>query len=153
VNIRCIARVELSGLCLIGLGTHLAGDQTEVAVPRTLDAAGAPHETKLWVADLGGRPYVRSGLSQRSWGDRPKTHPDVELIRGGATVPCTATSASELEVQHSVDEAFALKYGWLDEWYGVVLRHAPIPIRLETRGSRPDSRATRWRARCAAARR
>ena len=133
MTIRRIALIALSGLFLIALGTYLAGEQTEVAVLRTFDAAGAPHDTKLWVADLDGRPYVRIGRSGRSWGERLKTHPDVELIRGGVSFPCTATVVTDDTLHDAVDETFAVKYGWVDWWYGIVLRHDPIPVRLDSR--------------------
>ena len=133
MSIRRIALIALSGLFLIGLGTWLAGEQTEVAVLRTFDDAGSAHDTKLWVADLDGQPYVRIGRSGRSWGERLRTRSDVELIRNGATIPCTATIVTDVGVQHAVDQSFAAKYGWVDWWYGVVLRHDPIPVRLDAR--------------------
>jgi len=130
---RRIALIALSGLFLIALGTWIAGEQTEVAVLRTFDDAGAPHDTKLWVADIDDRPYVRIGRSGRSWGERLQAHPDAELIRDGARFPCTASVVTDAALHHTVDEAFAAKYGWVDWWYGVVLRRDPLPVRLDPR--------------------
>jgi len=86
VKIGRITLIALSGLFLIALGTYIAGEQTEVAVLRTFDASGTAFETKMWVADVDGRPYVRIGRAGRSWGERLKTQPEVELVRQGATV-------------------------------------------------------------------
>ncbi len=135
MGIRRLALIALSGLFLIGLGTWLAGEQTEVAVLRTVDDAGAPHDTKLWVADVDGHSYVRIGRSGRSWGERLKKHPDVELIRGGNSIACIATVVGDDTVHRAVGQAFAAKYGWVDWWYGVVLRHDPILVRLDLHGA------------------
>ena len=131
MSIRRFALIALSGLFLIGLGTYLAGEQTEVAELRTFDEAGAPHDTKLWVVDLGGRPYVRIGRSGRGWGERLQAQAAVELMRGGVTTACSAVIVTDDALHREVDQAFATKYGWVDWWYGVVLRHDPIPVRLE----------------------
>jgi hypothetical protein len=133
VTTRRLAWIALSGLFLIALGTWIAGEQTEVAVLRTFDDAGAAYETKMWIADVDGRPYVRIGRAGRSWGERLKTHPDVELVRQGATIPCSAAVVTDGAIHHAVDEAFAVKYGWVDWWYGVVLRRDPVPVRLDPR--------------------
>ncbi len=130
---RRIALIGLSGLFLLALGTYIAGEQTELAVLRTYDDVGATHDTKLWVADIDDRPYVRIGRAGRSWGERLQAPPEVELIRAGATVPCTATIVTDEAVHRAVNEAFAVKYGWVDWWYGVVLRRDPVPVRLDRR--------------------
>jgi hypothetical protein len=133
VSIRRIALIALSGLFLLALGTYIAGEQTEVAVLRTFDDAGAPHDTKLWVADIDGRPYVRIGRAGRGWGEQLKANPSVELIRANVAIPCSASIVTDEALHEAVDEAFAIKYGWVDWWYGVVLRRDPVPVRLDPR--------------------
>lgn len=133
MGIRQIALIALSGLFLIGLGTYLAGEQAEVAVLRTFDADGAKHDTKLWVADVAGVAYVRADRSGRSFGDHLGANPGVELVRGGETTRCTAAIVTDAAVRRSVDQAFAAKYGWVDWWYGLVLRSDPVPVRLDPR--------------------
>lgn len=132
--------ILLSAVFLLALGTYLAGERTEVAVIRTYDDAGAPHDTKLWVADVDGVPYVRIGRVGRSWGERLKSHAEVELIRGDATVPCTASIVTDPALQRAIDDAFAVKYGWVDWWYGVVLRSDAVPVRL---AARQESRSSK----------
>jgi hypothetical protein len=131
VSLRRIALIALSALFLLGLGTYIAGEQTEVARLRTFDAAGGPHETKMWVADIDGIPYIRIGRAGRGWGEQLKANPNVELIRESGTFPCTASVVSDEALHAAVDEAFAIKYGWVDWWYGVVLRRDPVPVRLD----------------------
>ncbi len=133
VSARRVIAIILSGLFLIGLGTYIAGERTEVAVLRTTDDSGKPYDTKMWIAEVDGRPYVRIGRAGRSWGERLKAHPDVELIRGGSTIPCSASVVTDEVLHRAIDEAFAVKYGWVDWWYGVVLRRDPVPVVLDPR--------------------
>jgi len=133
VTIRRLALIALSALFLLGLGTYLAGERTEVARLRTFDEAGTGYETKMWVVDLDGRSYVRIGRAGRGWGERLKAHPLVELIRASGTVPCTSSIVTDDTARHRIDEAFAVKYGWVDWWYGVVLRSNAETVQLDPR--------------------
>jgi hypothetical protein len=133
--IRRIALVLLSGLFLLGLGTYLAGERTEVGVLKTYDAAGTSYQTKMWVVDLDGHAYVRIGRPGRGWGERVKAHPDVELERNGASAAYTAALVTDPAQRAAIDQAFADKYGWVDWWYGVVVRKNPEAVRLDPRAS------------------
>lgn len=135
MSIRRLALIALSGLFLLALGTYIAGEQTEVARLRTFDAAGAAYETKMWVVDLDGRAYVRVGRAGRGWGERLKSHPQVELLRETGTAPCTASIVVDEATRHRIDEAFAAKYGWVDWWYGVALRRDAETVQLDPRPS------------------
>lgn len=133
MSIRRLASILLSGLFLIGLGTWLAGERTEVAGLRTFDAAGRPHDTKLWIVDLDGRPWVRIARPGRSWGEQLRANPEVELTRGDVTTLCRAVIVADEAERRAVDRAFASKYGWVDGWYGLVLRRGAVPVRLDPR--------------------
>ncbi len=137
--LRRLLGIALSGLFLLGLGTYIAGEQTEVAVLRTRDDAGVAHDTKMWVVDVDGRPYVRIGRPGRGWGERAKAHPDVDLIRGDVTIPCNAAVVEDPALIERIDEAFATKYGWVDWWYGVVVRSHAVALRLEPRSAESAS--------------
>jgi hypothetical protein len=125
--------IALSALVLLGLGTYLAGERTEVAVLRTYEADGTPRDTKMWVVDYEGRPYVRVGRPGRGWGERLKANPKAELTRAGVTSPRVAVTISDDTTRVSVERAFADKYGWVDAWYGVVIRKNPDTVRLDPR--------------------
>lgn len=135
--VRRLALIALSGVFLLGLGTYIAGEQTEVAVLRTHDDAGQAYETKMWVVDVDGRAFVRIGRPGRGWGERARAHPDVELIRGDVTTPCTVAVVDDPELIRRIDDAFAAKYGWVDWWYGVVVRSHAIALRLDPRAASP----------------
>jgi hypothetical protein len=115
----------------------VAGEQNEVAVLRTVDETGAVHETKLWVVDLDGAPWVRLARPGREWFERLRERPDVELVRGGVLMPYRAVVVPDAETRARVDAAFAEKYGWVDRWYGLVLRRDPLPVRLDPRVAGP----------------
>ena len=120
---------------LLGLGTYLAGERTEIAVLRTLDAGGQPHETKLWVVDLDGATWVRVARPERAWFARLQANPEVEIVRhGGAPQTMRATPDPSPATRARLDAAFRAKYGLTDWWYGVLLRHDPVPVRLTPAG-------------------
>ncbi|MBM4334707.1 MAG: hypothetical protein FJ108_02175 [Deltaproteobacteria bacterium] len=133
MSIRRLASIALSGLFLLALGTWLAGERTEVAELRTFDAAGLPHDTKLWIVDKDGRPWVRIARPGRSWGEQLRANPEAELTRGGVTTLCRAVFVTDEAERRAIDRAFAAKYGWVDGWYGLVLRRDAVPVRLDPR--------------------
>jgi hypothetical protein len=72
----------------------------------------------------GIRPTLR-------WLERIRTNPRVELVRDGKTTAYTATIVETEGEKQAIDAAMAAKYGWLDRWYGVVVRHDTLPVRLD----------------------
>ena len=121
-------------LLLVGVGvaTYVAGERTEVAKLRTVDAQGVVHETKLWVVDHDGAAWVRVARPERQWFQRLKQHPEIELVRnGGPPQRVRASPDPSEETKAALDAAFRAKYGLVDWWYGVLLRRAPIPVRLD----------------------
>jgi hypothetical protein len=133
MTIRRLLAIVVSGFLLLGLGTYLAGERTEVVVLRTYEADGTPRDTKMWVADYEGKPYVRVGRPGRGWGERLKANPKVELTRAGATSARTAVIVADPETVDAVSRVFSDKYGWVDWWYGVVVRKNPDTVRLDPR--------------------
>jgi hypothetical protein len=132
LSTRRLALGTAAGLLLVAVATFVAGEQIEVIVLRTRDAAGATHETKMWCVDHDGAPWVRVAKAERHWYRRLVTRPEVELVRHGETSARRAhpDPARRLEL----DQAFAAKYGLVDFWYGALLRRGPIPIRLDPAG-------------------
>jgi hypothetical protein len=121
----------LALLLALGVGTYLAGEQTEVAVLRSFDASGAAHATKLWVVDLDGSPWVRVARPERGWFQRVQDRAEVELVRNGVALPYRAIEITDPEMRARVDAAFREKYGLVDWWYGLLLRRDPRPVRLD----------------------
>ena len=69
----------------------------EVAAVRTFDAAGEAHDTHLWIVDVGGHAYLRTGNANAKWLARMREHPAIEVTRHGVTanvVACRSTIQS-----------------------------------------------------------
>ena len=133
--VRRLILILVSAWVLLALGTYLAGERTEVAVLTTYDADGTAHQTKMWIVDYEGHPYVRIGRPGRGWGERLRTNPKVELARGGEPEPKLAEIVTDQSARSAIDRAFADKYGWVDWWFGLVIRKNPEPVRLDPRAS------------------
>jgi hypothetical protein len=127
----------LAALVAVGIATWVAGELTEVAVLRTTDEDGAARETKLWVVDLDGSPWVRVARPERTWFGRLRGRPEVELVRHGVALPYRAIEIDDPAMRARVDAAFRDKYGLVDWWYGVVLRRDPRAIRLDPANAGP----------------
>ena len=121
----------LALLVAFAVSMYVAGEQTEVAVLRTFDAAGTPHDTRLWVVDDGPSAWVRVARPERRWLARLEAVPRVELTRHGATRSYRATPVRDAATRARVDELMAHKYGRADWWYGIVVRTQPIPVCLD----------------------
>ena len=80
----------VAALVAAGALTYWAGEQTEVVVLRTADAAGRRYETKMWAVDHEGDPWVRVANPERAWYRRLLEQPGVELLRNGQARRYTA---------------------------------------------------------------
>jgi hypothetical protein len=130
VTLRRLIVASILVWAVIVAGTYLAGEQTEVVVLHTRDERGAEFRTKMWVADLGDVTWVRVANPRRGWYQRLLANPRVELERGGRREAYLALPDLSPETRLAVDEAFARKYGWVDRWYGLLVRSDAVPIRL-----------------------
>ena len=126
-----IAGAILGLLVLVAALTYVAGEQTEVAVLHTVDDAGAPHATKMWVVDHDGVAWVRVARPERLWFQRLEAQPRVEITRNGETQAMLAKPDRSPGTRAAIDASFRAKYGLVDWWYGVLLRSNPIPVRLD----------------------
>ena len=126
-------RVMLLGLIalVVAAGTYLAGEQTEVAVLRTYDEEGLSYDTKLWVVDYDGAPWIRVAKPERHWFQRLLVDPHAQIVRAGIAREVTAHPQDSAEISARVDAAFRAKYGAVDWWYGLLLRRGAIPVRLD----------------------
>lgn len=117
-------------LVALVLGTYVAGEIGELAVLRTFEADGTPHDTKLWVVDLDGTPWVRVARPGRVWFRRLQANPKLVLVRDGREQRCRPVLRASPDDRRRADAAFAAKYGWVDRWYGWLVRKEPVPVQL-----------------------
>ncbi len=126
-----IALIAFAVLGAVAVGTYVAGEQGEIVVLRTRGGDGALRETKLWVVDHDGAPWVRVARPGRRWFQRLSRDPRAVLVRNGVAQPVVARAEDAADVRAAIDERFREKYGAVDWWYGVLLRRNPVPVRLD----------------------
>jgi hypothetical protein len=107
-------------------------DVGEVATLAITDAQARVFEKKLWIVDLEGAVYVRSGAADDHWLERLEGRPQARLDRNGGSVSVRGTAVADPAVWDAVNRAMSRKYGRFDR----VLRwlHGPagfVPVRLD----------------------
>jgi hypothetical protein len=98
-----------------------AASENDVIELLTVDPDGQPRETKVWIADLDGRGYVRTNDSR--WFHNFMRDPNGRIRYGGAEYPITAEVVKDAALRERVDAVFAKKYP-LSMWIaGLFGRH------------------------------
>ena len=128
---RRVVLTILGLLVVVAVATYISGEVIETVIVRTHGADGTAYDSKVWVAEVDGTPWVRVGRAGRAWGERLRADPHVELVRQGVTTPRLAVIDANDGARERVDGAFAAKYGIVDWWYGVIVRKDPIRVRLD----------------------
>jgi len=110
----------------------------EVVDLRTADASGATFETRLWVVDVSGSAWLWAAAPERRWLQRLRTHPEVQIVRGGEVTRYRAVPVETNEARQRIGCLVVQRYGAaalaLALIHQVLLRHAQdeaVPIRLE----------------------
>ena len=114
-------------------------EQGETVLLRTFDGSGAPEETRLWVVDFDGSPWVGAGGGEtRSWYRRLRAIPRVELVRNDIVRCVTAEPDFDPAVRDAVIELTRQKYKLgnaglsIGNGLGIPMRmeSVAIPVRL-----------------------
>lgn len=101
----------------------------EVVVLETFDLNGNGLETKLWVVDLHGEPWLRAGRGGATWVRRIEINPSVRLTRADTRTAYLA-QLSPRDVDR-VNARMREKYGWADQLISLIHDDAAVmPIRL-----------------------
>lgn len=85
-----------------------AANQNDVIELLTTDADGKPRKTKVWIAELDGRGYVRTNDSR--WYQNFVRDPNGMIRYGDTDYPIRAEVVTDDALRARVDEAFAKKY-------------------------------------------
>ncbi len=116
-------------LVLVVVVEIIASESGEVVVVTTVDAAGTPVETRLWVVDYAGSAYLRSGSPQSGWFQRMQANPAISVVRGDLTM--TATIEPDVSLRDTVNGLMREKYGWADAYISMLFgREDATPIRV-----------------------
>ena len=112
------------------VAAHFGGENV---VLLTAGVDGSSHQTRLWVQDFDGSPWVRAESPKSRWYQRLNRRPLVEMQRAGEWRRYRA-----IPVPHrtgEVNNLMARKYGWADWLIGLVRdRGYAVAIRLEPTG-------------------
>jgi hypothetical protein len=100
----------------------------EVVTLRTEASDGSWKQTRLWVVDYDGDPWLHSAGEE--WEQRFERNPVVELVRRGKTERYQAEP--DRSAHAAIDDALREKYGLADRWVRFL---APcdelvLPVRL-----------------------
>ncbi len=129
---------------LIGLGSvaavmlawfavqMIAAEHGEVVVLHTRNGNGHLIDTRLWVVDRDGAPWLRAGNPESRWMRQIRKHPEVELERDGSRGRYRAVI--EPDARGTINAMMLEKYGWAERYIGLFFpRDGSVPIRLEPR--------------------
>lgn len=131
---RVIALVVLAIVLAFAAVTLVALEGSEVAVLHTALSNREPRDTRVWVADFAGTPWIEAASPERDFYRDIVNDPNVELSRGGErfayhAVPVSAASGHDL-----IRSMLRDKYGWADRWIGLLAdTSGSIAVRLESR--------------------
>jgi len=122
----------LVGLVVVVFGLSLIASERggEVVTLRTTDAAGAVHETRIWVVDADGHAWLRAGDPKSGWLSRLSDRSRVEVERDGQRASFIAVP--QPSERDRINALFLAKYGWADRYIDTLLgRDDATPIRLD----------------------
>lgn len=102
----------------------------EVVSLRTFDARGIGSDTSLWIVDVDGKQYLRSGRSGSDWLGRLIAQPRVQMTRNGETHDYDAVIVPTR--REFVNGRIAEKYGVAAIVIGWAIDPAEtVPVRLD----------------------
>ncbi len=130
---RIVVRVVFAVIALLAVAAAfvlIASESGEVLVLQTHDAAGATHETRIWVVDDGDHTWVRAGDPHSSWLINIQQTPAVSATRAGKTANFTAVP--DVAARDRINALMRAKYGWADAYIALLFgREDATPIRLD----------------------
>ena len=128
--VAALAGAVLVVLLALGGLSYVASESGEVVVLTTAGGDGGElQQRRIWVVDLEGRQWLRSGSPDSEWLARLRLNPVVTVERAGTAAQYTAAATPAM--QEAVNEAMAAKYGWADRVIGMMFgREDAVPVEL-----------------------
>jgi hypothetical protein len=119
-------------VCVLFLGIGILSESGEVVVLQTVDAEGRSYETRLWIVEDAGRPWLRAGNPSSRWYAQLTGNPDVKIERGEQMLEYRAVPVEA--ARERINSLMEEKYGTADRLIGIMAdRSDSVPIRLDTR--------------------
>ena len=128
--------IALLSLPVLFARTGLAADWQEIGAVESLevlttDEDGEARETLIWVLELDGVGYIRTGGS--TWGDNVERDPKIALRVGETVVPVRAEFVEDDAERERITTAFREKYGWVDGALDIFRGREPRIMLVEPR--------------------
>lgn len=117
-------------LVVVGL-ERAAAERVEVVELHAVDEeSGDIVVTRLWIADVAGKQYLRVGSDGSGWFSRLLANPEVQMTRGGETRRYIAVP--DKTKSDAVNAVMQAKYTWGDTFIGMLVgsREGSIPIEM-----------------------
>lgn len=125
-----IGIATLLAVVVVAVAAHLLIIEVgrEVVTLRTANGDGTWSETRLWVVDHRGDPWLHSAGVE--WEQRFEGAPQVELVRSGVVEAYRAEPDRSAHAE--IDVALRDKYGFADRWvrFLVPCDDSVLPVRL-----------------------
>ncbi len=113
----------------------VAAESGEVVVVHTVDEAGEPRETRIWVLEDQGRSYIRGGPG--GWAARVEANPDISVESAGQKREVRGVVQTEDGLRMRINRLFREKYGWRDGFISLLIadpgREAAVVIEVVPR--------------------
>jgi hypothetical protein len=124
--------VALSGLAVAGPPGWGDTSEVETIVAITQDEDGELKETKIWLAELDARAFIRTSKSS-NWGDNIARNPQIALRVAGEEHPVRITFVENKELRKRIEDAFRAKYGFNDALVGLIRGRNPRIMEVDSR--------------------
>ena len=109
----------LGVVVLLGILQVVAAEGIEVVVVHTVDEAGEPRETRIWILEDQGKVYIRGG--EGGWTSRVAAHPEIELERDAGPEQVLGVIEDDGGVRRRINRLFREKYGWRDAFISMLI--------------------------------
>ncbi|MEM1436194.1 MAG: hypothetical protein AAGG11_19220 [Pseudomonadota bacterium] len=130
--VKWLVLVLLALALLVFAAEYYASESGEVVVLETRDADGNPMETRLWVVDYDGDPWLRAGSAGSGWAERITAAETVAVTRNN--IRRSYRPDPDPAAREEVNRLMAEKYAWREQLIGTLVggRDQSLPIRLRT---------------------
>ena len=108
---------------------ELAELSTVVVV--TLDPDGDERATTVWLVEVDGRGFIRTGGTR--WFANLERDPELRLRAGGAEYSLRSVRIDDAELEARIDAAFRAKYGVSDRFVSLFRGRTTNRMRLDPR--------------------
>ena len=105
---------------LFGVVTLIALEGQEVVLVRTVDARGAVHDTRTWIAEDGEGIWIEAATPDRPFAQHIARSAQAEIVRGRQVRRYAAVIADNPAGHQRIRALLAQKYGWADCWIGLL---------------------------------